>query len=135
MLAFAAAWPSAAAAAELSVSLEGLRNANGRVHVCLTRNPGHFPDCAGDPEALRRTLPARQAGHFALDAPPGVYALSIVHDENGNGRLDTRLMIPCEGFGFSRNPRIRFGAPRFSETRFAISGERVAQTVTIKYIL
>ena len=126
---------SPAAAAELRVTLDGLRNANGRVHVCLTTRPDHVPDCAGDPAAVRRTLAARQAGRFALEVPPGVYALSIVHDENGNGRLDTRLMIPREGFGFSRNPRIRFGPPTFSETRFAISGERVAQTVTIRYIL
>lgn len=127
---------TAAEAAELGVELRGLRNARGLVHVCLTREAAHFPNCAGDPNAVRRTLPTAQAAHFDIpNVAPGNYALSVIHDENGNGRLDTFMAIPREGFGFSRNPGIRMGPPRFSETVFAIAGPRATMMVVMKYML
>ena len=135
-LAFAAAsLPYPAQAAELSVTLQGLRSERGQIRLCLTRDPRHFPNCAGDPHAVKRSLPSTRAARLSLDMPPGDYALSVIHDENGNGRLDTFLRVPREGFGFSRNPAIRMGPPRFEETRFRISEEAVAQSVRIRYIL
>ncbi|HEY5713146.1 MAG TPA: DUF2141 domain-containing protein [Allosphingosinicella sp.] len=136
---FLLAWSAlgtAAEAADLGVALRGLRNTRGLVHVCLTRDSAHFPDCAGDPQAIRRTLPAAQAAQFDIaNVAPGNYALSVIHDENGNGRLDTFMAIPREGFGFSRNPGIRMGPPRFAETVFAIAGARATMIVTMKYML
>lgn len=107
---------------------------NGQVHVCLTRSADHFPDCAGDPDAIKRSMPTSQAVRFAIDLPAGAYALSLIHDENANGRLDTRLGIPREGFGFSNNPRIWFGPPSFAATRFLIPAGGAALNVAMKYI-
>lgn len=135
-LAAALALPAAAQAGDLTVTLQGLRNARGLVQICLTRDPAHFPDCGGDPQAFRRTLPAARAGRFAIGAvPPGRWALSLIHDENANGRLDTFLGIPREGFGFSRNPHIRFGAPGFDDVAFAVGVAPAAMTVEMKYML
>ncbi|HET9428092.1 MAG TPA: DUF2141 domain-containing protein [Allosphingosinicella sp.] len=117
------------------MTLQGLRSERGQVHLCLTQNPRHFPNCGTDPQALKRTVPSRQAGSLSLEVPPGQYALSVIHDENGNGRLDTFLRVPREGFGFSRNPRIRMGPPRFEETRFTVAHGLVAQAIRIRYIL
>ena len=55
--------------------------------------------------------------------------------ENGNGRLDTTLGIPREGVGFSRNPRLTFGPPRFSAAQFAVATPAVDQDVRVKYFL
>lgn len=127
--------PSAASAARLLVNLQGLRNSNGQVHICLTRTDDHFPDCAGDPNAVKRSMRAADAGHFAIEMPEGAYALSIIHDENGNGRLDTRLFIPREGFAFSNNPRIMFGPPSFWAARFILPPAGTVLNVTMKYML
>jgi uncharacterized protein (DUF2141 family) len=59
----------------------------------------------------------------------------VIHDENGNAKLDTFAGIPREGFGFSRNPPIRFGAPRFSAARFAITGDAQRQQIGMRYML
>ena len=126
---------AAQAPAELEVQVQGLRNARGAVRLCLTRNPAHFPDCNRDPAAVKRSVGAAQAGSIRLTGmAPGVYALAVIHDENGNGRLDKLVGIPREGFGFSRNPRIRMGPPRFEEVRFELAG-RVRQPVQMKYLL
>ncbi|MBV9882333.1 MAG: DUF2141 domain-containing protein [Sphingomonadaceae bacterium] len=127
--------PAAASAAQLNVSLQGLRNLRGQVHLCLTRSADHFPDCSGDPAAVKRSLPANQAAHIAFELQPGAYALSVIHDENGNGRLDTSLGIPREGFGFSNNPHIWFGPPSFAAARFLLPAGGAALNVTMKYML
>ncbi|SNS85223.1 Uncharacterized conserved protein, DUF2141 family [Sphingomonas laterariae] len=119
----------------LDLGISGLRSVEGNILVCLTQNPKYFPDCSGDP--ARRTLTiaaARATGAHIPDLAPGQYALSLVHDENGNGKLDTRLGIPREGFGFSRNPPIRFGAPSFSAVQFLVSGAEMRQPIRVRYL-
>lgn len=126
----------AAPAGRLDVDVEGLRNASGQVRLCLTRNPDHFPNCKTDPAALRLAVAAGAVGRLAFaDLPSGDYALSVIHDENGNRKLDTFARIPREGFGFSRNPAIRLGPPRFADARFGMAGQPVRQEVIIRYIL
>lgn len=116
----------------VELELAGLRSAKGVVQVCLTRDSQRFPDCA--PGSLR-TVPAGQT-HLRFDAlPSGAYAVALFHDENRNGRLDTTLGIPREGFGFSRNPPVRFGAPSFAAARFSVSSGETAQSVRVRYLL
>lgn len=132
----AALLAGAAAPASLAVHVEQLRNQRGLVRLCLTRDPNRFPDCRSDPAAVGRSVPAHAAADMTIDGlTPGSYALSLLHDENGNGRLDTLLKVPREGFGFSRNPAIRFGPPRFSEVRFTLSPGANRQTVRMRYLL
>ena len=111
-----------------------MRNMNGQVHICLTRSADHFPDCAGDPAAIKRSMQTSHAVRFTIDVPPGAYALSVIHDENGNGRLDTRLGIPREGFAFSNNPRIWFGPPSFTAARFQLPPGGTAMNVRMNYM-
>ena len=122
--------------AEVDVRVQSLRNANGVVRLCLTREPAYFPNCDRDPAAVSRTVPARAAGMVRFQGlTPGIYALGVIHDENNNGRLDTFLAIPREGFGFSRNPRLRMGPPRFDDVRFAVGAGRSALAVRMTYLL
>jgi uncharacterized protein (DUF2141 family) len=121
--------------ATLDVELSGLRNTHGSVHACLTRNPAHFPDCKSDPLALKRTVQA-SAGHIDFKGvSPGRYALSVFHDENDNLKLDKILGIPKDGFGFSRNPVIRFGPPRFDKVSIDLAPGFTRTGVRMQYLL
>jgi uncharacterized protein (DUF2141 family) len=121
--------------ASVDVSLTGLRSTKGQVLVCLTANPKEFPDCSGDPRAVRVAVKAANAAQFSVAAPgPGTYAIALVHDENTNNKMDMRLFLPREGFGFSRNPAIGMGAPKFKSASFAVSGE-TTQAIKMKYML
>ena len=123
-------------APDLKVELSGLRSAKGVVHLCLTGNQQRFLDCKGDPAAVARTIPAGKAHSLDLGTvKPGTYALLIVHDENGNGRLDMMMGIPREGFGFSNNPAMRPRAPRWEEIRFTMPEAALTQQVRIRYVL
>jgi uncharacterized protein (DUF2141 family) len=124
----------AAPVARLDVTFDHLRSTKGVVRVCLTAKPAHFPRCQGDKEAVGLAIPAA-TGRFTLPALPyGQYAVAIIHDENGNGRLDTFAGIPREGFGFSRDASGRFGPPRFAAASFAVEQEAKAERVTMRYI-
>ncbi|MES2493810.1 MAG: DUF2141 domain-containing protein [Pseudomonadota bacterium] len=120
----------------VSVSVTGLRSGKGTVMACLTGDPHTFPDCQRDPAAHRLIVPA-DAGGVVLDfgaVVPGSYALSLFHDENGNGRLDTVMLMPREGFGFSRDAKVRFGPPKFTAAAFAVEGAAQRQTVRMRYM-
>jgi uncharacterized protein (DUF2141 family) len=67
---------------------------------------------------------------------PGEYGLSIIHDENENGELDTNMMgIPTEGFAFGNNAMGMFGPPSFEKAKLKIEDKKSAsQTITLKYL-
>ncbi|MFB9048263.1 DUF2141 domain-containing protein [Sphingobium indicum] len=122
-------------AQSLSMDVQGLRSSRGNFLICVTRQADHFPDCRGDPDGRHFTVPAT-AGVVPLGRmEPGTYAIAIIHDENGNGKLDRLAGIPREGVGFSRNPAIRFGAPSFRSAQFAVTGAAVRQDIKVKYFL
>ena len=121
---------------EVEVQLQNLRNQNGVVRLCLSRNPAHFPNCDRDPQAVSRTVPARGAGSVRFTGlAAGTWALGVIHDEDGNGRLNTFMGIPREGFGFSRNPRLRMGPPRYEDVRFPVAQGRTTLVVRMTYLL
>jgi len=120
----------------LTITFEGLRSAKGMLRACLTRNRAIFPKCEDDPAALKASVAAGKDAHLSIAGiAPGDYALLILHDENGNEKVDTMLGIPREGVGFSRNPRIRFGPPGFDAVRITIPGGQSATMVKLQYFL
>ena len=119
----------------IGMTLDGLRSAKGQILVCVTRTAAFFPDCTKDPEKRHFAVPVKN-GPIPLGALlPGDYAIAIIHDENGNGKLETFAGIPREGVGFSRNPVLRFGAPSFKSASFPVVGAPVEQAITLKYFL
>ena len=119
----------------LSITVQGLRSGKGNFLICVTRNAHYFPDCSGDPDKRHFTMPASAAVIPLGGVTAGDYAIAIIHDENGNGKLDTFAGIPREGVGFSRNPALRFGAPSFRSAQFAVQTAPVRQDVKVKYFL
>jgi len=120
----------------VDVRIVGARSAKGMIRACLTRNPRFFPNCDKDNTSFKASV------HAAPDAvirfanvPPGDYAVTVLHDENENFKLDTTLGIPREGVGFSRNPRLVMSAPAFTATVFKVAGASVPLTVKLKYFL
>lgn len=131
--ALAAATPAPMATVE--VDLAHVRNTKGAIHACLTQNPRHFPDCEKDPAAIRQSVPASARSLRFSAIPCGRYALSVIHDENSNKRLDTFMHVPREGFGFSRNPVIRFGPPKFDQVGLELAPGFTRTSVKLQYIL
>lgn len=119
----------------LEIEVTGLRDHRGMLHACVTRNPAHFPDCRSDSLAAMTSVPSAARTITFRGLEPGQYAVAVFHDSNSNKRLDTFLGIPREGFGFSRNPKLRFGAPRFQDVSFALAPGVARTNVRLQYLL
>lgn len=135
LLILAALLSGAAGGATIEVQVEQMRSARGFIHACLSREPRHFPDCRSDPAALKLSVRASDRRLRFAGVAPGRYALTLFHDENANQRLDTALGIPREGFGFSRNPKVRFGAPKFSQVDMEVQRGFARHRVRMQYLL
>ena len=70
------------------------------------------------------------------DLPPGIYAVSVIHDENTNNRLDMHwfpLPGPDEGAGVSNDATATFGPPSFKDARFRLSDKGGLVTLHLRY--
>ena len=101
-------------AADLTVDVGGAAAGPGSVHAALY---GEEPSRLKEP-LDGRSAPADAAVRFVWrDLPPGAYALSVFHDADANGTLDSNVAgLPTERYGFSRDARGRFGPPTPSPT-------------------
>jgi len=61
----------------------------------------------------------------------GVYAISVFHDEDNNGKLKTFLGIPTESTGSSNNAPARFGPPKWEDAKFTLTEKTVYQEITL----
>ena len=131
----AAAPTQAPGTTDVQVEIVGLRDVRGLVRLCLTRDAKSFPDCKAG-SALHATIKAGKGPlrYTFASVPVGTYAIAAFHDANGDGKLNTMLGIPKEGFAFSRNPAMRARAPRFNEASFQSNG-RPLEPLKMKYLL
>ncbi|GAB2511615.1 DUF2141 domain-containing protein [Lysobacter humi (ex Lee et al. 2017)] len=118
-------------AGDLTVQLTDIRATTGTLQVALVDAPGF----GGQARPLQGTGgPASgDAQAFVFrDVAPGRYAVMVIHDENGNGRLDTNMLgMPTEGYGFSNNPRV-MRRPTFDEAAFDVGADAAAITIELR---
>ena len=66
---------------------------------------------------------------------PGTYAVSVVHDENSNGKLDTNFIgMPREGVGASNDAKGHMGPPKFSAASFRYERRRLDLKIHVNYL-
>jgi len=120
----------------IHVEIGGLRNDKGQVMCALYSSADGFPKI-GDKAIAHAKSPISNA-HAVCEFPDvkeGTYAVSVFHDENSNGKLDTNFMgMPREGVGASNNAKGHFGPPKFDAAAFRFLGGRLELKVTITYL-
>lgn len=130
-LALAQPKPTCAFDVELSQVRPG-----GVVWVLLFDDTGTFPTKRD--KAIRRVdvVPSGKTLQVAFEGLScgAEFAVAVVHDENGNGKLDTGLFrIPQEGLGSSRNARGFMGPPSFADAKLTAAPRRTAVPITLNY--
>ena len=121
----------------LTVRVTGARNARGKIWVTVFQDAQGFPDDASraarqqsvdiDPNTMSAQVTFK-------DLPQGTFALSVLHDENGNGKMDKNFVgMPKEGYGASNNPKKKKRAPTFEEAKFSLNSSGQAIEITLIY--
>ncbi len=120
----------------LIVQVYNLRSPQGTVRLSLFRSAEGFPGDAS--KVFRQAAGKIENGVCTLvlgDLPPGEYAISLLHDENNNLKMDTRLMgIPKEGYGASNDAKVTFGPPKYEDARFVLKGNPETVRIRMRYL-
>jgi len=107
----------------LTVEVTGLRNSKGSVLFALYNREDAFPDEYYKKYLKKITGSVVNGTSSAIfkDLPVGKYAVSILHDEDGDGKIKKGLILPKEGIGFSNYQSIGLSnRPSFAKASFAI---------------
>lgn len=110
----------------LTVKAEGLRNSNGEAIFALYNKEGSIPDEKYENYYKKGGAQIDKDGTATFtfkNLPEGRYAVNILHDENKNGKIDKKFMLPLpsEGIGFSNYKSIGLSnRPKFSKASFEV---------------
>jgi uncharacterized protein (DUF2141 family) len=119
------------------VNVTGLRNAKGKVDALLFVSPDGFPEDdskAFDKDEVSIDPETMSAQIVFKDVPRGSAAVTVLHDENMNRKLDKNFFgIPKEGYGTSNNPRKAARNPRWSEASFPVDRPEVIVPIKLIY--
>lgn len=119
-------------AAELELDVQGLSAGTGQLLVAVFGADGWLRRPIA---ASRQDASTQQAGALRIllkSVPEGTVGVSVIHDLNGNGRLDMNAMgMPQEPTAFSNNAVGQFGPPRFEQAAFELKGEGARLTIKL----
>ena len=121
----------------IELIINNIRNKKGLLQIGLFNSENGYPESSSNSFSLAKdTIFSGQLRFFIPVHQPCSFAITILDDENENGKMDRIFVIkPKEGFGFSNNPKIPGRkAPPFNETVIKYSGGRMEVIINMKYM-
>ena len=118
----------------LRVRVTDARGKQGQMIFGVFDQPKGFP--SEEKRSVNWQTKRADAGELVFECrlPPGKYAASVLHDENGNGQMDMNLIgIPKEGYGVTNNPKPKRRAARFDEALFDLPPQGAELTISLQY--
>ena len=124
---------TAASAADLTVTINGVHNSTGSVAAAIFNNGTNFPKAAPF-GGFRLKASGGPVSYTIHSLPPGKYAITAYHDENDNGKLDADATgLPTEGYGVSNDAKELLGPPEWGKASFDVGDQPKSVTVNITY--
>ncbi|MDR1552372.1 MAG: DUF2141 domain-containing protein [Prevotellaceae bacterium] len=118
---------------KLTIVVDGMEQSKGTLFVAVydsenfMKKPMYGTLAKVDKEEIKIVLDSIVSGN---------YAVSIFHDENDNGKLDTGVYgIPVEKTGSSNNAKAIYGPPKFDDCKFTIEDDTVIYITLTSYEL
>ncbi|MCA6078042.1 DUF2141 domain-containing protein [Fulvivirga sedimenti] len=120
----------------LKITVQNIKDHGGSIHVALYTSEDTFLEL--DHITLNQSAPVNEESSIVIiieNIPTGKYGLSIFHDVNDNGELDTNFMgIPKEPFGFGNDSMGAFGPPSFENASVQVEKGTISTTIKLKSI-
>lgn len=128
-----AGWAGVAHAADLTVTVAGVKNADGAVRAALYDRAEGFRH-EENARAVKSSAAAPGTVSLTFSGlPAGTYAIIAYHDEDGDGAMNKFMgMIPTEGFALTNDPEVA-GPPSFDSAAFTLGEADASQLVHLKY--
>lgn len=112
----------------LTIEISGMKSNKGSVLVALYKNKEDFlkKRFRGDMAKIKD----QKAITVFKNLVPGIYAVSLFHDENNNQKMDTNFFgIPKEPYGTSNDAKGFMGPPKYEDAKFTITKNK---TISIR---
>jgi len=118
----------------LNLNVVNIKANKGMILVLIFKSSDGFPEeIKKAVKSLRIPVKNFSANVIIEDLPPGKYAVSLFHDEDGDGKLKKNSVgFPIERYGFSNNPTLFFGPPSFSKCAFSVGSSPVLIEISLK---
>jgi len=120
----------------LTIDVAGIKNQSGKICATLFSESKGFPsdskqalqsECIEVKETLQKLI--------FKNLKPGNYAVALIHDANGDGILNSNsFRMPTEGFGFSKNPLVLTGPPKFNDAVVKVEGANTDIQIKLQYL-
>jgi len=124
--------------AELIFNIEKFDTNEGQVLVFLydKNSQKDFPKSPKKAVCTKQTkIENLKAKVICNNVINGEYAAVVVHDSNGNGKMDHNFIgMPKEQFGFSNNFTPFLSPPKFKDCSFKVQEKLVNINVKMQYI-
>lgn len=127
---------SSPSSGKITITVELVRNTKGHVRCSLFNTAPGFPGPSPlEGRNLTATPTSGKASCEFANVPAGVWAITVLHDENDNGVLDNNLFgVPTEGYGATNNKLPSFAPPSFKDSSFVLApGEQRTFSVKLRY--
>ncbi|MGB3722538.1 MAG: DUF2141 domain-containing protein [Pacificimonas sp.] len=120
-----------AQAASLTVNIEKVRAGSGPVYVSL-QTEDQFMKNDGKYGVIVETPGTGSISPVIEGIAPGTYAISVWHDDNGNGQFDMGARGPLDGWAMIGGETMT-AAPAFAEASLTIGEADARADVTMIY--
>jgi len=103
----------------LTVNISGLNSDKGTLLIGIYNKKEDFLNKQFKGEISK--IENKKSVVIFKNLPKGEYAVSFVHDENDNKKMDTNFLgIPKEDYGCSNNATGFMGPPKYEDAKFMI---------------
>lgn len=107
----------------IKIVVTGMKEIKGKVRVGIFNSPDGFPVTGNQYKGFEYPVTGTKMTITIPNIEKGKYAIGIMQDLNGNGKLDKNVIgYPSEIYGFSNNSRGTFSAPTYESASFYHDG-------------
>lgn len=105
---------------DLHINVSGISSSQGIIYVFLYSSEDGFPVDLSKADKFIKAKIASQSASVSFDnIKYGYYAISVYHDEDSSGKINTNFFgIPKESVGVSNNAKGLMGPPKYDDAKF-----------------
>ena len=110
---------------DIKVNVTHIPNSKGKLYIGLFNQAKGFREVNKTFKQISMQIDSSHLSYTFDHIPQGTYAISIFHDANNNGKLDTNFLgMPTEAYGFSHNIRHLMRATSYKEAKFTLKNDK-----------
>ncbi len=119
-----------------TIKITGIRSTKGKIVIAVFRDQQGFDqEKAWKNFVFDKNSISNRNMTVAIKLDPGTYGLTLMDDENANGKMEKNFIgIPKEGFGFSNFFLQKMKKPVFDDFKVQLKADQNKVDIKVKYM-